>query len=261
MSAPASIPETHVAPMTNTFSGQVSSSPRSEAGSERAAPVVHAPQSERVSPVQKIEGDSRVVSAPRIGENPPEKERALKPAEPDLRRRMCEGGPCKEPAPTPAPPESDLRRRVCLNGPCTCPAGETSTKQGCVATVVQNPTQQCAVGQAWNGLSCVASAQCPAGQYWNGASCQPSQCPAGEYWDGIRCSIGSCTSINGRAELAIAEIRSLRSRTQQACSQNSSAQDCTDLKTELAGAIQRYEMLLNEATPACRTNLPNSYSL
>jgi hypothetical protein len=30
---------------------------------------------------------------------------------------------------------------------------------------------------------------------------------------------------------------------------------------ELAGAIQRYEMLLNEATPACRTSLPDPSSL
>ena len=210
--------------------------------------VERAPQSDgpRVTPQEKIPGENRTASAPRIGEIPPAKGEGPKPGGSDLRHRICEGGVCKEPEPKPAIPESDLRHKICVNGLCTCPAGQTSTKGGCVPTT-KTTTQQCAAGESWNGSSCYPT----------------TQCQAGETWDGLRCipAAFQCANINGRASILVTELRGLRARVQQACSQDPSSSECQEAKQEQSGALQRYQMLLTEANPACRTGLPDPYSL
>ena len=278
-SMPVSIPEAHVAPAPGISTIHAPSVTVTEPNSGRAAPVAHAPQSDArgIIPDQKISGEHRIVSAPRIGENPPEKE---KPA-PDLRHRICLDGPCKDAAAKPEPPQSDLRHRVCLNGPCSCPPGQSWGKNGCAATAVVPPADQCQPGEFWNGGSCVASSQCAPGEYWNGATCLPSsqctagefwngatclpsnECPVGEFWNGVNCVpfATACASISGRAAILINELRGLKAQILQACGQNPPAPDCDDLKLQQKGALLRYQMLLNEAGPDCRTTLPAPVSL
>jgi len=56
------------------------------------------------------------------------------------------------------------------------------------------------------------------------------------------------------------ELRSLKAQIQFACSQ-SPAQECNDLTLRQMGSVQRYQMLLSEAGPACRVTLPDPLSL
>jgi len=51
------------------------------------------------------------------------------------------------------------------------------------------------------------------------------------------------------------EIRGLKSQMQTACSGNSTAQDCGELKLQYEGAVTRYRMLQNEAPIECRARL------
>src|SRR5205807_2544131 len=79
------------------------------------------------SPVRPTVSSSegKIIGSPRIGEVQPtkEKEKERKVPDPDLRRRVCPNGACKEPEPNPE--QSDLRRRICKDGPCPCRAGHS----------------------------------------------------------------------------------------------------------------------------------------
>lgn len=258
---PVSVPESHMAPSPapapSPSPSHILVSTPTEVNGSSTAPVVHSPESDarHSIPDQKITGENRIVSAPRIGENPPEKP---KPPESDLRHRICPGGSCKEPEPKPVPPESDLRKRICTDGPCTCPPGETKTKGGCVSNA---PVQQCQGGEVWNGTACVFSG-CPAGQAWNGSSCM-QQCSAGQYWNGAACSPTSaeCASIEGRASLLIAELRTLAAQVHQACSDDPMGNECSSRKQSQEEALQRYRMIFDGAMPSCRAALPDPASL
>jgi len=232
--------ETPVAPTVSPSSH--SSAPAMSTDSARVAPVVDSSDSQRGVPQERITGDERISSVPRIGENPPEKAGEPKPRDPNLRRRISEGAVCKAKEPEPKPIDSDLRRRVCLNGPCPCAAGQTATKGGCVTAT----TSQCEPGQVWNGGSCVASNQCSPGQYWNGSRCTPTD---------------ECADIIGRAGPLIAELRSIAARVREACSQDPSGDECMDLKQQQDAAVQRYRMLITEAPASCGANLPDPFSV
>lgn len=170
-------------------------------------------------------------------------------AEADLRRPVCKKGPCKEPAPKPVPPvESNLRKPVCKGKECGCPPGEAAGKNGaCVAAPVNN-IGVCGAGEYWNGGACLSSAgQCSANEYWNGASCMAPQ--------------AQCGTLDARAAMLASEVRGARAQMQSACANNSSAMDCSNLKVNYDGAIERYRMLLNEAPANCRALLPDPLSL
>ena len=257
-SSPSPVPVSHVAPSPSPSSGHASAPAPTEPS--KSAPVARAPEPDarRVVTDERLSGAERIVPARRIGENPPEQAPAPKPAEPDLRRRVCENPPCKE---TPEPRvDPDLRRRICVNGSCGCPAGQTATKDGCVTTVV-NPVNTCEPGRSWNGASCANI--CPANQSWNGISCAPyGQCQPNQTWNGSNCVTSTeCAGVEGGAASLIMELRSLRAEIQQACSQSSSAQRCTDLKMQQSGTLARYRMLWSGAPVACRTGLPDPASL
>lgn len=258
---PVSVPESHVAPIPSA--GPVSGSSSTESNSVHATPIAHAPQSDShgIAPDEKISGESRIVGTPRIGEKPPDKEGSAKSNESDLWHRICDNGPCKEPAPKPEPPESDLRHPVCPNGPCPCPPGETAGKGGCVTTVV-NPIPPCQPG---SGVDCTTAVwSCLPGQVWNGAQCVgPAQCPVGQVWNGTNCvtAAADCISYENRAAAVIMELRSLSASIQDACGRNSSGQKCMDLKQDQQQAWARYNLLWNEAPVECRTTLPAPGSL
>jgi len=185
---------------------------------------------ERVIPANKIRNDDRLAPTPRIGESASEKERNPKPGEPDLRRRICVGNDCKEPVLKANPPQSDLRHRICPGGVCQCPPGQTASKGSCVSNSTGN---QSAYQNQY---------QCAAGQWWNGTTCTS---PA----------IG-CVNITSRAELLLNELRSLAMQVRDSCTNNSTSAECDDVTMRHDKAVQRYRMLQNEATPDCRTQLP-----
>ncbi|HKH98025.1 MAG TPA: hypothetical protein VJ999_02870 [Candidatus Sulfotelmatobacter sp.] len=167
-----------------------------------------------------------------------------KSPDPDLRRPICKKGPCKKPAP-PVVVESELRP-PCKGKGCPCPPGGAPGKNGgCVAAPTNNT---CAAGQYWNGGACVPSThQCPANEYWNGASCVTR--------------MNDCATIDARAASLANEVRGARAQMQNACSNNSSGQECGALKQSYDGAVERYRMLLNEAPVNCRGTLADPISL
>jgi hypothetical protein len=172
-----------------------------------------------------------------------------KPTESDLRGPVCKGD-CRKPAPkapeTATLVESDLRRPICKGKACACPPGEVQGKNGgCVAAPTNNSA--CVAGQSGNNGACAASAhQCSPDTYWNGASCVGHQ--------------AGCATINARAASLANEVRAARTQMQSACT-NNSAQDCSGLKQNYDGAVERYRMLMNEAPANCRSLVPDPLSL
>jgi hypothetical protein len=175
-----------------------------------------------------------------------------KPTESDLRVPVCKGENCKKPAPKPPEPapalvESDLRRPACKGKVCGCPPGEVQGKNGgCVAAPTNN-SGGCAAGQSRNGGACSASAhQCSPDTYWNGASCVARQ---------------ECATINSRAASLANEVRAARAQMQSACSNNSSAPECSGVKQNFDGAVERYRTLMNGTPANCRSLVPDPLSL
>jgi len=251
--APASVPENRVAPsLGSTVSqGGISPSRESHSGVTSASPT-HEPKTDpgRLIPNQKVSGETRIVSEPRIGQDSPEKNPVMKPGPPQLRHRICDNGPCKEKEAEwkAEPPRSDLRRRICVNGPCPCPPGQKADKGGCIANPpVGQPLVQCQPGEIPNGTICTPSYNCAQGEVWNGARCVASG--------------NDCASIAGRAAILVNELRTLKAQIQDVCGQDPSGQDCEDLKQRQREALQRYQMLLSEAGTRCQGTLEDVGSL
>jgi hypothetical protein len=229
VSAPVSAraPESHIE-SGGSAGSRVPSPTFSQSSSGAAAPTSGA---ERVIPANRITSDEKLAPATRIGETSPEKGHVAKPTEPDLRRRICTGSDCKEPVLKAGPPQSDLRHRICPGGVCHCPPGQTASKGGCVTNSTDN---QSAYQNQYQ-------TQCAAGQWWNGTSCTSP-------------GIG-CGGITSRAEMLLNELRSLAVQVQDACTNDPTSAECNDAKMRREGALQRYRMLQNEATPDCRAQL------
>jgi len=251
--APASIPESRVAPSfgSTVIHGGISTSTESHSAVTSASPT-HEPKADpgRLIPDQKLSGETRIVSAPRIGQDSPDKNPVMKPGPPQLRHRICDNGPCKEKEAEwkAEPPRSDLRRRICVNGPCPCPPGQKADKGGCIANPpVGQPLVQCQPGEVPNGTVCSPSYNCTQGKVWNGARCVASG--------------NNCASIEGRAAILVSELRTLKAQIQDVCGQDPSGQDCEDLKQRQREALQRYQMLLSEAGPRCQGSLEDVGSL
>ncbi len=236
---PATSPVSHTAPMPSSSAGHVSGAPSSSVGELRPASPVRPPNSGN---------EGRIVGSPRIGEVQPtkEKEKELKGAEPDLRRRICANGACKEPQPNPE--QSDLRRRICKDGPCPCPAGQSAGKNGnCVsAPAPANTASACQPNETWNGNACMAGNRCQPGQSWNGFECQ---------------NPGECATFSSRGTLLAMDARGIHRDMDAACSQDPYGQECLRLRQSYDAAVLSYEMLLNEAPTSCRTLLPDPISL
>ena len=255
--APVTAPASHSPTSMSSSPSQGSAARSSESNSNRIMLGSHQVEndSHRVIPDQKISGSEKIVPALRIGEKPPEKTHESKPAEPDLRRRICENGPCKEPPPARKPVESDLRRRICIEEACQCPPGQIASKGGCVANTSRNSepvvdnslASMCPADELWNGVSCIPNRQCQPGEFWNGANCMPSS--------------SQCAGIEARAATLVNELRGIKAEIQQACSQNPPAPDCEGSKLSQQGALQRYQMLLTEAGPNCQTGLLDPLAL
>jgi hypothetical protein len=89
------------------------------------------------------------------------------------------------------------------------------------------------------------------------------QCQPNEYWNGTACAVRQtqCAGIDGRAAALANEVRAAKMQMQNACSSNSSELDCSSLKLNYDGAVERYRMLLNEAPVNCRGTLADPLSL
>jgi hypothetical protein len=120
-------------------------------------------------------------------------------------------------------------------------------KHGCVANAEAPAVIGCGPNEYWNGGGCVSANTCQAGEFWNGFSCAQST--------------AACAGFNARAAAMVNELMGLKGRIRDACSQNSQSQECDELKLQQAGALQRYEMLLTEAGPGCRTAFVDPASL
>ena len=224
--------------------------------SEPHAAQPHASEAapEHVNQGPKIGSEEKIAPSSRIGEEPTakgkdqDKDKHPRSPESDLRRPVCKDGPCKEVVPK-EPVETDLRRPVCKNKPCTCPTGEVLGKNGgCVASNPTNGSDQCGTGQYWNGGACTAIVRaCQANEYWNGVACVNSQT--------------ECASFSASAALVANEVRSVKVRMQNACMDDPSGQECSDLKQSYAGAIERYRMAISGAPVNCRAMLPDPLSL
>jgi len=245
-SAPAAAPVPSVSTSAPSAMVSHSSAPGTSAPTNSGSTASHA----SISPDQKNAGEGKIVSAPRIGQDSPEKNPVMKPGPPDLRHRICDSGLCKEQGTEwrADPPRSDLRRRICLNGPCPCPPGQKADKGECIANPpVAQPLVQCQPGGTWNGTACTPSSNCAPGELWNGASCVASA--------------NECSSIDGRAAILVNELRGIKAQIQDVCGQNPSGQDCENLKQRQREALQRYQMLLSEAAPRCQRTLEDPGSL
>jgi hypothetical protein len=141
-----------------------------------------------------------------------------------------------------------VRRRICTNGPCPCPPGQSAGKNGnCVTRPAPaNTATACQLNEYWNGNACMATNRCQAGESWNGFECV---------------SPGQCAMFSSRADLLAAEARSIRRDMEAACATDPLGQECMRFTQSHDGAVQRYEMLMNEAPVSCRTVLPDPLSL
>ena len=244
MNSPSPSPA-HSSPPASTFSESHAGASGTPVTHQSAAPPaassatvssgVRIAEAEHVASAPKVSGEEKISGTPRIGENPPEKDHVAKPAEPDLRHKVCEG--CKDVPKKIEPAESDLRQRVCPNGPCACPTGQTAAKGGCVAS--PEASTQCLPGQTWNGANCTASTVCPAGEIWNGASCQ-----------------ANCANTNGLAANLIIELRSLHRDRDSACRQDPSSTLCQQLDGRYRNALGEYNNVWAGAPTSCRGLLP-----
>jgi hypothetical protein len=251
--SPASIPESHAAPIPSSSGSHASGPSSSDWSASRAASPARSsePNGGRVISGERLSGnEGRIVSSPRIGEAPlvkeKEKEKDRKTPEPDLRRRICTNGTCKEPEPNPE--QADLRRRICTNAPCPCPPGQSADKNGnCITPPA--PAQKasaCQPNESWNGTVCMAANRCHAGESWNGAECV---------------NPGQCAVFSSRASLLAMDARSIHRDKDAACHNDPYGQECMRLTQSYDSAVLSYEMLLNEAPVSCRTMLPDPLSL
>jgi hypothetical protein len=238
----SSAPASSTSQPAASHSAQPSEARPSEATPERISPEPKIGSEEKIAP------SSRLAEAPAAREKEQDKDKHPRSPESDLRRPVCKDGPCKEVVPK-EPVETDLRRPVCKNKPCTCPTGEVLGKNGgCVAS---NPT--------------IGSDQCGTGQYWNGAACAAigRTCQANEYWNGVACvnSQTECASFSASAASVANEVRAVKVRMQNACMNDPSGQECSDLKQSYAAALERYRMAISGAPASCRATLPDPLSL
>jgi hypothetical protein len=143
--------------------------------------------------------------------------------------------------------EKNDASKPCKKQPCTvCPPGQVSNgKGGCVAG--QPSTQNCSVGFAWNGTSCITAANnihsCPQGERWNGQACIPDP--------------SQCVGYSARGQSVTAEAQAIKDQIlQSSCTRTSMTALCRNLYAQLDSIHARYLALQGETPVACGASLP-----
>ena len=198
----------------------------------------------RAIPDTQIHGVERKInpSAPIVNATAA-KDRELSAPEPDLRRKICENGPCKEPEPKPVDPGP--RHKICTDGPCQpCPGGQTPGKDG--------------------------SCEAPATQS-GGATITPQQCVAGQGWDGHQCVTAGaeqtvvaptdCTVSTANAQNVILRLSAARSRKNAACGQNATGKQCRETEAQYNLTLVEYQAFLGGVPSECRIELPDPFAI
>jgi hypothetical protein len=164
----------------------------------------------------------------------------------DLRRKLCDNGPCK---PEPKPMAPDLRP-VCKGGRCPCPPGQTRNKDGsCAAPApVTKPItpQSCSPGQVWNGQQCIVT--------------DAQQCAAGETRVGTSCQV-DCTLATAGAQSVISRLRMARQDRDTACRQNSTGQKCQEAEADYDLTLNEYRSFLGGVPIGCMAELPDPIAI
>jgi len=216
------------------------------------------------SDIQPIGTERKVNSASAVNATAT-KDHASSPADPDLRRGICEDGPCKEPVPKPVqlkPIAPDSPRKACKDGPCQpCPAGQSESKDGFCAPppgVVKNGSvlgvgsaksaaqQACAAGQVWDGTQCliVGAQQCLPGQSRVGTSCQ-----------------ADCTIATTSAQGVIERLRGARQSRNGVCRKNPTGQECQTADADYSLMLNEYRNFLGGVPAECRATLPDPIAI
>jgi chemotaxis protein histidine kinase CheA len=159
--------------------------------------------------------------------------------EPDLRRKICDNGPCKEPEPKPiAPPTLG---KICKDGPCqSCPTGQSPGKDG-----------HCAATAPLANAKAVDQQACPAGQTWNGNQCAV----VGAQPTGIG-SPANCAGTTASLQNVIGRLRIAREQW-DVCRQNTQGQECQQEKAKYGAVFGEYQGLLGGVPAQCRIGLPD----
>jgi hypothetical protein len=146
---------------------------------------------------------------------------------------------------------AEFKRPVpCRKGHCpACPPGESRDGKGvCVgAAVASVASNECALGQIWNGGACVPGTTCQPGTFWNGASCAVNG--------------PGCAVYESRAAAMSSELRSIKIDMDRACTQDPMGQQCLEFTMQHDGALLRYRGLLTEAPSSCWGLMPDPLSL
>jgi hypothetical protein len=231
---------------------QVSNDSFATSSKANAATESHVPFRNRRNPGAELDGRTNATGGDR--RNTTAKDQDLRLTAPDLLHKPCDKEPCKEPGPKPVP--SDPHAKLCKVGPCPiCAPGQSPGKDNsCVSPILAKkataPPKTSAVRQA-----------CPADQIWNGIQCAPlgaQRCLPGQTGAGPSCQM-DCTIATAGAQNYIERLRMARQAKDQACTWNSTQQECQQAESTYNIRLNEYRAFLAGVSTTC--TLPDPISI
>jgi hypothetical protein len=222
---------------------QVSNGSFATSSKANAATESHVPLRNRRNPGAELDGMSDAIGG---GKNTTAKDQDLHLAAPDLLHKPCDERPCKEPGPKPVP--SDPHAKLCKVG--QSPSKDNSCVPPILAKKATAPPKTSAVPQA-----------CPADQIWNGIQCAPvgaQGCPPGQTGAGPSCQT-DCTIATAGAQNYIERLRMARQAKDQACTGNSTQQECRQAESTYNIRLNEYRTFLAGVSTTC--TLPDPISI
>ena len=231
---------------------QVSNGSFATSSRANAATESHVPFRNRRN--RRAEIDGRTIATGGDGKSTTARDQDLRLPAPDLLHKPCDKEPCQEPGPKPVP--SDPHAKLCEVGPCPiCAPGQSPGKDNsCVSPILAKkataPPKTSAVPQA-----------CPADQIWNGIQCAPVgalRCLPGQTGAGPSCQM-DCTIATAGAQNYIELLRMARQAKDQACTRNSTQQECQQAESMYNIRLNEYRTFLAGVSTTC--TLPDPISI
>ena len=222
---------------------QVSNGSFATSSKANAATESHVPFRNRRNPGAELDGMSDAIGREK---NTTAKDQDLHLAAPDLLHKPCDKEPCKEPGPKPVP--SDPHAKLCKVG--QSPGKDNSCVPPILAKKATAPPKTSAVPQA-----------CPADQIWNGIQCPPvgaQGCLPGQTGAGPSCQT-DCTIATAGAQNYIERLRMARQAKDQACTGNSTQQECQQAESTYNIRLNEYRTFLAGVSTTC--TLPDPISI